>query len=254
MTTILILGSMGWMPSAGQETACVLVELDDELVLLDAGTGVANLSSVEDVLARHGRLSVILSHYHLDHVAGLMYLKRFAANMCVDVYGPGRPVYERTTEDYMGDVLQRAVYSSGPHGFAREVRYHDYGGTNFMVGTMPVCVRPQHHSSASFELRLGDELVYATDTCFDANAWIDVRPAKALLHECWQSGAGDPRHTNAAALVAGLPRQMFERVLLIHQNPAWDARERTQVEDIAKAAGFELAHDGMLLKFPSTVS
>jgi ribonuclease BN (tRNA processing enzyme) len=80
MATTWILGSMGWMPSRDQQTACVLVELQDDLVLLDAGTGVANLALCTNVLGRHERLHVLLSHYHLDHMAGLMYLKRFTAN------------------------------------------------------------------------------------------------------------------------------------------------------------------------------
>lgn len=242
---VWILGSMGWMPSRGQQTACVLVERGDDLIMLDAGTGVANLGTCTDVLERHDRLCVLLSHYHLDHIAGLMYLKRFVAQKRVDVYGPGRPAYEHTTERYAADVLQRAVYSSGAWGFAREVHYHDYGSEGFDVGDVRVGVRRQRHSSPSFELRLDDELVYATDTCFDAPEWVGVAPAKLLLHECWQVGAGDPRHTSVEALAAGLPKDAFGRVVLIHQNPAWSAHELDVVERVAGASGFELAHDGM---------
>lgn len=244
-TTLWVLGSNGWMPSDGRQTCCFLLEIAGELVLLDAGTGVANLSLVPQVLARHDRMHVLLSHYHLDHVVGLMYLKRFASHMRVDVYGPGRPVYERTTADYLQDVLQPAVYSSGAHGFAREVHYHDYGGRDFVVGQVPVAVRPQRHSSASFELRLKDELVYATDTSFDASAWTNVTPARVLLHECWQARPGDPRHTSIESLVDGLPAERFGRVLLIHQNPAWNEAERDHVACIAQARGFSLATDGM---------
>ncbi len=244
-TTLWVLGSNGWMPSDGRQTCCFLLEIAGELVLLDAGTGVANLSLVPQVPARHDRLHVLLSHYHLDHVAGLMYLKRFASHMRVDVYGPGRPVYERSTKDYLEDVLQPAIYSSGAHGFAHEVHYHDYGGRDFAVGQVPVRVRPQRHSAPSFELRLGDELVYATDTSFDASAWANVAPAEVLLHECWQVGQGDPRHTSIEALTNGLPQDRFGRVLLIHQNPAWTAADRTQVGRTALAHGFELATDGM---------
>lgn len=241
---IWVLGSSGWMPAAGRETAAFLVEMDGELILLDAGTGVANLAAHADVLARHTRLSVLLSHYHLDHVAGLMYLKRFAANMQVTVYGPGRPAYPRTTADYLGDVLQRAVYSSGPRGFAARVEYRDYGGEDFSVGRVRVGVRPQQHSAPSFELRLGDALTYASDTAFVADAWREYPRTKVLLHECWEADPYDARHTNARALADGLPRDKFERVLLVHQNPSWSADERAQVARLAASRGMELAEDG----------
>ena len=247
MATLWVLGSGGWMPSGGNETSCFLVEVGDDLVMLDAGTGVANLSLVPEVLARHERLHVLLSHYHLDHIVGLMYLKRFCAGMCVDVYGPGKPVYEHSTEKCLSEVLQPSVYSSGAFGFAREVRYHDYGGQDFCVGGVRVAVRPQQHSAPSFELRLDDALVYATDTCFDAADWQDVKPAQVLLHECWQIEQDDPRHTSVRALVQGLPRERFERVLLVHHNPAWGDCERAEVATIARAGSIELARDGMVV-------
>ena len=187
--TLWVLGSAGWMPQAGQETSCFLLEAGEHLIMLDAGTGVANLDLAAEVLARHDCLSVLLSHYHLDHVVGLMYLKRFAAGKRVDVYGPGRPVYPKTTEEYAGDLLQSARDSSGSSGFAREVRYHDYGGRDFDVCGLPVAVRPQIHSSPSFELRVGDLVTYATDTSFDPAAWKDCVHSRLLLHECWQVGA-----------------------------------------------------------------
>ena len=250
MATIHILGSMGWMPANGQQTCCVLVELGDELVMLDAGTGVANLSQYGDVLAGHDHLSILLSHYHLDHVAGLMYLKRFASAMRVDVYGPGAPAYPRSTESYCSDVLQPATYSSGHRGFAREVRYFDYGGRDFSIGRVHVGVRPQRHSAPSFELRIEDVLVYATDTCFDANAWGDVAPAHVLLHECWQRSADDPRHTSVESLTKGLMPNTFDRVVLLHQNPAWSAQDREAIACDAAEHGFELARDGLSIGVP----
>lgn len=248
MATIWILGSMGWMPSAGHQTGCVLVEHGGELLLLDAGTGVANLVLCADVLERHDHLSVLLSHYHLDHVAGLMYLKRFVANKRVDVYGPGIPAYPRTTESYCADVLQPVVYSSGHRGFAQKVNYFDYAGRDFTIGSVSVKVRAQRHSAPSFELRIDDVLVYATDTNFEKTSWSDVVPAHVLLHECWQATAGDARHTSAEALVGGLPQGLFEQVVLLHQNPAWTARERAGVAQMIAKRGFNLAHDGMSIE------
>lgn len=243
MNRLWVLGSSGWMPSKGRETTCVLVEIGKTLIMLDAGTGVANLAQHTDVLARHERLNIILTHYHLDHTVGLMYLKRFCSDMEVDVFGPGAPHYPKSCRDYAQDLLQQAFYSSGPHGFARDVTFQDYGDNDFLVGG--VCVHPtlQKHSAPSFRLRLNDLVVLATDTTFDASAWKEERTVKLLLHECWQREATDPRHSSAEALASGLPRNRFDHVLWLHQNPAWDATERMAIARTAASCSCTLASD-----------
>ena len=245
MDRLWVLGSGGWMPSRGRETACMLVELGDSLVMLDAGTGVSNLAAHMDVLGRHDQMSIILTHYHLDHTVGLMYLKRFCAGMRIDVFGPGGPHYQRGCADLAADLLQQAFYSSGPHGFSTEVRYHDYPEGDFEVGGIRVRSTLQRHSSPSFRLRLEDAVVLATDTSFDAAAWAHEPAASLLLHECWQFNADDPRHSSARALSEGLPSGRFGRTLWVHLNPCWDTRELTLVDQAARACACELAEDGL---------
>lgn len=248
MDRLWVLGSGGWMPRDGRETACMLVELADTLILLDAGTGVANLAAHTDVLGRHERLNVILTHYHLDHTVGLMYLKRFCPDMRVDVFGPGAPHYPKGCAGLAADLLQQAFYSSGPHGFSRVVRYHDYTEGDFEVDGVRVSATMQQHSSPSFKLRLEDAIVLATDTSFDAASWADVQPAHLLLHECWQLKDEDPRHSSAEALARDLPHDRFHRRLWVHLNPGWDDNERALVDEVARACGCELAEDGLELR------
>ena len=40
---IVILGANGWIPTQN-ETSCLMVEYKNQLILLDAGTGIANLN------------------------------------------------------------------------------------------------------------------------------------------------------------------------------------------------------------------
>ncbi len=73
--SVRILGARGSLPVSGRDylyyggsTACVLLCLAGETILLDAGTGIRNLP--EDVL-RLSRISLLLSHCHADHIIGL---------------------------------------------------------------------------------------------------------------------------------------------------------------------------------------
>lgn len=236
------------MPGRGQQTACFLVECEDELIMLDAGTGTSNLAVAKDALSSHDHLSIVLSHYHLDHTVGLMYLKRFCKDMHIDVYGPGRPVYSHTTAEMADLLLNDGTYSSGSTGFAREVRYHDYGGKDFSIGSVQIEVAPQRHSAPSFQLRVQDKVLYCTDTSFDAGRVCLLPPTRVLLHECWQADEDDVRHTSVRTLAAHLPVKLFECILLIHHNPGWSASERDDVARVASTFGAELAKDGMCIE------
>ena len=52
----------------GGATTCILVRLDGQYVLLDAGTGILRLP--EEVMEEPS-LTMLLTHYHLDHLIGL---------------------------------------------------------------------------------------------------------------------------------------------------------------------------------------
>src|SRR5659263_677628 len=71
-----LLGSGGWIPTARRETTCAILSLPEALFIFDAGTGLARLLEErfrpEYEAAREVHL--FLSHYHLDHIAGLVYL------------------------------------------------------------------------------------------------------------------------------------------------------------------------------------
>ena len=76
MDKVSILGARGSVPRAGSpfskyggNTTCVLVELADELILLDAGSGMMELPSSLELGKDHAAL--LLTHVHVDHLLGL---------------------------------------------------------------------------------------------------------------------------------------------------------------------------------------
>jgi len=101
---LYVLGSGGWIPNKN-ETSCFLIEHKNELIMFDAGTGVSNLKHYAEVMGRYDTISIVLSHYHLDHVVGLIYLLPFIKGKKLNIYGPGKPVYEKSTEEYLNDLL-----------------------------------------------------------------------------------------------------------------------------------------------------
>jgi phosphoribosyl 1,2-cyclic phosphodiesterase len=60
----------------GGNTSCVSVQVDDHVVIFDAGTGLRNLGQyLEDKDRSQWKGSILLSHYHWDHIQGLPFFE-----------------------------------------------------------------------------------------------------------------------------------------------------------------------------------
>lgn len=240
---LYVLGSGGWIPKENH-TSCFMCESKGELVLLDAGTGVSRLGEYLDVINRYDKISIVLSHYHLDHLIGLIYLLPYVADKELYIYGPGKPVYEKTTHQYMKELLQTAFFSRDIDRFAKSVHCVDYAGQDFEIGNLHVAIKAQTHSAPSFRISIDDDLVYATDTIIEESEWKDVAPAKMLLHECWEiEGKVGSKHTSIKKLMSGIPLDRFEKVLLVHQNPEWNADDITAITKMLERTNVAMAKD-----------
>jgi phosphoribosyl 1,2-cyclic phosphodiesterase len=70
-------GVRGSLPSPGPatveyggNTACLAVSAGDQLIVLDAGSGIRSLGAALARGRRPSRIDVFLSHFHLDHILG----------------------------------------------------------------------------------------------------------------------------------------------------------------------------------------
>lgn len=243
---VYVLGSAGWIPG-DNETSCIMAEHNDDLFLLDAGTGAANIKNYKSVLSKYDTIHLLLSHYHLDHTIGLIYLDLFVRSKHIKIYGPGRMAYPETTSHYIHTLLRTEFFSRGIDDFSDDVQIVDYPSDSFYIGKTKICVKEQRHSSPSFRIELDDKLIYATDTAFDADTWSGLSGA-LLFHECWdyQQSISD-RHTSLWQLKNQLPLDQFGKVILIHQNPAWGVDDYEWIEKSIAGTNIYLAGDGMQL-------
>jgi phosphoribosyl 1,2-cyclic phosphodiesterase len=70
----------------GTNTSCVVVQAGTQTLVFDAGTGICNLHSLRE--SGNGTLHLFLSHYHADHVEGLLFCPAFFdAAKTVHIYG-----------------------------------------------------------------------------------------------------------------------------------------------------------------------
>jgi len=152
--------------AAGGNTSCVEVTAGDTRIILDAGTGLRTLGN-ERMAAGITHATILLSHLHWDHVAGLQFF--------TPVYVPGF-----TTEILSGpngvmphDAAIRSLFKApffpvefdklGGAVTTRELAEND----RFQVGNITVTMARLNHPDPVYGYRLehaGQSIVYATDT------------------------------------------------------------------------------------------
>lgn len=245
---IYILGAGGWIPNKNQ-TSCVMVECNNELILLDAGTGVANLRKYSTVLEKYDTINLIFSHYHLDHTIGLIYLDHYVRDKKLKIYGPGKMAYPYTTSYYLHELLRQEFFARCIDDFSDDVRIIDFPSHEFFIGKTKIAVKEQSHSSPSFQISVDNKLVYATDTSFDIERWKNMT-SRVLLHECWdyRDGNQSSKHTSLLQLKNQMLLNKFDQIYLIHQNPDWNNEDYCKIKKMISATNIFVAQDGMELR------
>ncbi|HKX67632.1 MAG TPA: MBL fold metallo-hydrolase [Intrasporangium sp.] len=224
---VTFLGTAGWMPSDGRETASVAVRWGQTLVLLDAGTGLRRLVTGSSLVDGLTQVHVLLSHFHLDHTVGLGYLSAIQTDAPITVHGPGAWLYGRPTSEILADLIQPPYQPKRLRDLPLEVA--DLGPEGLEIDGVPVQARRQdRHSAPSVGLRLGDELAYVTDTAYDEGSASLAQGARLLLHEAFAEDDGDPTHSSPTEAAHVAEAAGVGNLRLLHLAPT--ARPRRLAE------------------------
>lgn len=235
-----ILGTAGWMPTAERATTCVLVRDGDRALVLDAGTGASRLVCDPELLDGVARLDVLLTHFHLDHICGLLYLP--ATGLPVRIHAPGTWLYDTPSAELLDPIL-RAPVSPFTSAEPFEIGELDPGADE--VAGFPIALRAQlRHWAPTAGIRIGDSLALVTDTAFDEGSAGFVAGVRHLLHEAWStSQASSGTEGDATAAQAGQVAAAGDvgRLTLVHLHPRADP---AALERDARTA-FETAQVGV---------
>lgn len=215
------LGTAGWMPTRHRQTMCVLVREGGRALVLDAGTGASRLVCEPDLLEGVTRLDVVLTHFHLDHVCGLLYLP--ATDLPVRVYAPGSWLYDTPSARLLDPILRAPV---SPFGSAEPFEIRELQPGMDEIGGFPISLRAQlRHWAPTVGVRIGDSLALLTDTAFDEGSGEFIAGVHHLLHEAW-STSEEPSSTegDATAAEAGHVATVgnVARLTLVHLHPRAD--------------------------------
>lgn len=246
--------------TAGGNTACVEVCAGDTRIILDAGTGLRTLG--DERMAKGPRHStILLSHLHWDHVAGLPFF--------TPIYVPGHRVEIASGPNGVmpHDEAIRSLFRAPffPVDYAtlqdqistRELRPNE----KFTIGDITITMAKLNHPDPVYGFRLehgGQSIVYATDTehfscvdptlkklaagadilIYDSQYTPEEYPAKVGWgHSTWLAGA-------ELARAAGVPQ-----LVLFHHDPNRTDVQLAAIEADARKnlPGTVAAREGMIL-------
>lgn len=148
----------------GGNTCCVIIEVGDEdPIILDMGSGLFAYSLAHG--ERPLTATVLLTHLHWDHVAGLPF---FSPVLCpggkLDIYGP--PDEGLTLEQAIYRLVSPPFFPVTIDDFAGEINIHDLWADDLVVGSAKVRARPVPHTSATSGYRIdagATSIVYIPD-------------------------------------------------------------------------------------------
>lgn len=246
--------------TAGGNTACVEVCAGDTRIILDAGTGLRTLG--DERMAKGPRHStILLSHLHWDHVAGLPFF--------TPIYVPGHRVeiasgpngvmpHDEAIRSLFRAPFFPVDYSTLQDQIStRELRPNE----KFTIGDITITMAKLNHPDPVYGFRLehgGQSIVYATDTehfscvdptlkklaagadilIYDSQYTPEEYPSKVGWgHSTWLAGA-------ELARAAGVPQ-----LVLFHHDPNRTDAQLAAIEAEARhnLPGTVAAREGMVL-------
>jgi ribonuclease BN (tRNA processing enzyme) len=248
---VRLLGTGGWLPTDGRETACIALRDGADLLLLDAGTGLRRLATEPSLLEGVERLHVALTHFHLDHTYGLMAMPALRRLSAREVWAPGRLVAGRAGEELVHRLLDPPFLAPDPAAVTGEfaTAVHELEAAA-EIGPFRVETRVQPlHNGPTLALRVNGELVYCTDTAYDEENAAFAQGVRLLLHEAfWATDVTEDHQHSAAGEAARIAATAdVERLVLVHVHPLLGDDDELAAPARAHFPAAEVGRDGAVL-------
>ena len=245
---IQFLGTGGYHPNERRHTACLL--LPESGLVLDAGTGffrVAERLHTTDV-------QIVLSHAHLDHIAGLTYFlvplmsgqveraRVFANRKTLDAVRthlfsePTFPILPKFDFCELEELTEISLCDGGQLRWQTLVS-HPGGSTAFRIDW------------PGSEGIPGKSMAYVTDTTVDGTYTEFIRGVDLLVHECNFADdkadmCGPTGHSHTSQVTGLAAAADVGRLILLHIDPQMPGDDPLRLEVARRTfAATELAED-----------
>jgi len=250
----------------GRSTPCATVTSGSGgIIIIDAGTGMQALGNELASKARPAPLglSLLLTHFHLDHLSGLPFFKPlFSPGTEIAVYTPVEPDAARR---YLGLLIGHPFFPAPFEQTAANKRFGTIGAAGISIGDARITTCPLHHPQGSVAYRLeekGVAVVFATDTeppeqKLDGRLAAFAKGADVLIYDAMfkpEEYASEKKGWGHSTWLDGVKMAQASgarRLVLAHLNPDYSDRDLRAIERRARRMfpNAECAREGGVHRF-----
>jgi phosphoribosyl 1,2-cyclic phosphodiesterase len=250
-------GTRGSIPSPGPatvryggNTSCVQVTLSDgTLLVLDAGSGIRNMSLGDPARPIH----ILLTHLHLDHIQGLLFFSPlFDSQMQITIWGPDAP--GGSLQDRIARYLSAPLTPVEVRELPCRLDFRDCPPSEWEIGPAHIRAEAVSHRGPTLGFRIDDagaSLCYLPDhePAFAGPLeqleppWLSghalAHGTDLLIHDCQYTDEEYPRHfgwghSSLSDALTFARRAGARRTLLTHHDPRHSDDELDALQALAR--------------------
>ncbi len=232
----------------GGETSCIEVKTsDNELIVLDMGSGIRNLGNeILNDPSYPKNIHIFLSHFHWDHIMGfLLFTPFYDASFTFNIYGFNK---HTATDSFSKKILDPTFWPVSIDMLNSKINFIDLDGETVTINSKTFVDYKNHtHPNTATTYRVtvdGHSVVYTTD-CehpsdkLNENVVSIAHGADILIHDSHftrddlktHKGWG---HSSWEKSIAVASRAEVKRLFLFHHNPSYNDEKIKNIELKAK--------------------
>jgi phosphoribosyl 1,2-cyclic phosphodiesterase len=165
-------GARGSIPVSGAEyvtyggdTTCMEIRSrEDDIIVVDAGSGIRRLGSLL-VQEKRDQISMVFTHAHWDHILGFPFFKpAYRKGTAIQMFGC--PQAQESIQDMISRTMEAPYFPVNFQDLQADFSYHEACETSFSIKTVTLTPIPLSHPNQGFGYRFtenGKSFVFLTD-------------------------------------------------------------------------------------------
>jgi len=165
-------GARGSIPVSGNgynkyggDTTCVEIRSkNDDIVIIDAGTGIRRLGS-QLLKEKMRNINILLTHAHWDHVQGFPFFKPiYLQEMHIKIFGC--PFLKNSVQEMLEPMLTQPFFPVSFKDIKAKIEYFPIGGESFSIGSLSITPILLNHPNQGLGYKFtedGRSFVFLTD-------------------------------------------------------------------------------------------
>jgi phosphoribosyl 1,2-cyclic phosphodiesterase len=165
-------GARGSIPVSGEDyvtyggdTTCIEIRTrEDEVIIVDAGSGIRRLGNLL-IQEKRDRISMVFTHAHWDHILGFPFFKPiYRRGTAIQMYGC--PLAQESIQGMISRTMEAPYFPVNFQDLQADISYHEACESSFSIQSLNVTPIPISHPNQGYGYKFtenGRSFVFLTD-------------------------------------------------------------------------------------------